>query len=279
MDIQNLVNISLGDLSLLNLILLALICGVSGFISGLTGFGFGLFGIFCLWVLTPTVALPLLMALSIINQLFSISVLRGSMIPIREWWPHGPAPFIVGGLFGVPMGLYLLLMFDQFALDEIIGGALFLYAIWLARKQSSAVIPANNLLLNTLFGFLGGVTGGLVANPGPMIVVWASLAGTNKESLRAIIQPFIVCMQIVAFCEFALKGPALGISFFVILLITLPFALVGTRLGVWAFERIQSHHFQRLVVVLLGLSGLSLIIKGRMFWGDFFLSHHINQVM
>ena len=79
--------------------LLVLILGVSGFISGLVGFGFGMVGAAVLWILPPREGIPLLMLLSACSQILSISQLRSSMTPLREWWPNGPAPSILGGFF------------------------------------------------------------------------------------------------------------------------------------------------------------------------------------
>jgi uncharacterized membrane protein YfcA len=58
-----------------------------------------------------------------------------------------------------------------------------------------------------------------------------------------------------------------------------PVVLLATRFGVWTFERIQNHHFQKIVMLILGLSGLSLIYKGKIFWGDFLLSHHVQHLL
>jgi uncharacterized membrane protein YfcA len=202
--------------------------------------------------------IPLLMTLSLANQALSLSKLRKSMTPLREWWPYGPAPFILGGLFGVPVGLYLLVMLNPLALDEMIGFALVIYAIWMTFQKSRAILPARHTLLNSGVGFLGGVVGGLVAAPGPPLVVWATLAGLKKEAQRAIVQPFIIAMQVIAIAEYALKGPGLNTEFFLLALVMMPVVLLATQGGVWAFQKIPDQHFQKAVMILLALSGVSL---------------------
>jgi uncharacterized protein len=280
MDLLQNIEALLHGISVSQLIILAFILAGSGFISGLTGFGFGLFGVFSFWILDePKQVIPLLMALSITNQALSLSQLRHSMMPLREWWPNGPAPFILGGLFGVPVGLYLLLTLNRFALDEIIGGILVTYVIWMIFKSPKAIIPPNNTKLNAFAGLLGGIVGGLVAVPGLVAVVWATMAGLTKEAQRAIVQPFILSMQIVAITEYALNGPGLDASFFLLFVLMVPGVLLATRAGVWTFQRIQNHHFQKIVMLILGLSGLSLIYKGKIFWGDFLLSHHVQHLL
>jgi uncharacterized membrane protein YfcA len=279
MDLLQNIEIYTHGFSLTQLIILAFIFAGSGFISGLTGFGFGLFGIFSLWILAPKQAIPLLMALSLANQTLSLSQLRHTMMPMRQWWPHGPAPFILGGLFGIPVGLFLLLTLNPFALDETIGSIMLVYATWMVFKGQKPLLPATNTLINTTFGFLGGIIGGLVAVPGPIVVVWATMAGLTKDAQRAIVQPFILSMQIVAITEYTLKGPGLDASFFLLFVLMVPGMLLATRAGVWTFQKIQDHHFQKAVMLILGLSGLSLIYKGKMFWGDFLLSHHFAHML
>ena len=62
-------------------------------------------GALCLWLLPPKLGVPLLMSLSTANQLLSIGQLKADMRPLRDWWPDGPAPYLLGGLIGVPIGL------------------------------------------------------------------------------------------------------------------------------------------------------------------------------
>src|SRR5260370_17739218 len=76
--------------------------------SGLSGFGFSAIGALCLWLLPPKLGVPLLMTLSAANQLMSLGQLKADMGPIGEWWPDGPAPYLLGGLVGVPIGLAIL---------------------------------------------------------------------------------------------------------------------------------------------------------------------------
>src|SRR3984885_4086470 len=87
---------------------LLVIVGASALMSGLSGFGFSAIGALCLWLLPPKLGVPLLMTLSSANQLMSLRQLKSDLKPLREWWPDGPAPYLLGGLIGVPVGLSIL---------------------------------------------------------------------------------------------------------------------------------------------------------------------------
>ena len=180
--------------------LLVLILGVSGFVSGLTGFGFGMVGVAVLWILPPREGVPLVMLLSACSQIISMVQLRSSMPPLRAWWPDGPAPCILGGLLGMPLGLWLLSHLNANVVSTGIGLVIVGTSLWMMIR---AALPGFHTLKRTLrtalsAGFLGGIIGGVSANPGPVMIIWSNLLGLDKNQQRAIVQPFILSMQVLA---------------------------------------------------------------------------------
>jgi uncharacterized membrane protein YfcA len=252
------------------IVLLVLILGLAGFVSGMIGFGFASFGAAVLWILPPREGVPLLMLLSACSQILSIGQLRSSMTPLKEWWPQGPAPYVIGGWAGIPLGLWLLSHLDAKLLCCIIGLIVVGYSLWTIIKPSG-MSPWKHTLSGALsVGLLGGVVGGFCASPGSVMVIWANLLGLNKEEQRAMVQPYILAMQLMALLIFALRGGVFsgclgiiwGCSFIVI--------LITTRLGVTAFRRLSNSGYNRLVMILLSISGVSLIAKGWGFWNELF---------
>jgi hypothetical protein len=83
--------------------------------------------------------------------------------------------------------------------------------------------------------------------------------GLRKDEARAIFQPFIVVMQIIAAAGLAYAG------FFTLdtaktLLIALPALGLGTWLGLQAYRVIPPEGFRLVLLGLLFLSGLSLVV-------------------
>src|SRR5579872_3931031 len=103
------------------LVALVAIVGASGVMSGLSGFGFSAIGALSLWLLPPKLGVPLLMGLSTANQLMSIGQLKADMKPLREWWPAGPGPYLLGGFAGVPFGLAILHALSTVGLMAVFG--------------------------------------------------------------------------------------------------------------------------------------------------------------
>ena len=94
--------------SLRQVVSLELILFFAGLTSGLSGFGFSAVGAASLVLLPPVLGIPLLQALSTFNQLLSVGQLRKDMPTSWKTLREGPGPCILGGIIGVPIGVWLL---------------------------------------------------------------------------------------------------------------------------------------------------------------------------
>lgn len=256
---------------------LSLIMILSGFISGITGFGFSLCGAVALFIYQPKELVPLLLILSTFTQLTSMWSLRASMIPLRRWWSDGPLPFVLGGCMGIPAGIWVLYNLNAQALCELVGFIIVGYVSWSLMAKPKKV---KFLLLHRsrlLTGFLGGTVGGFTAAPALLIVIWASMAGITKEKLRAITQPFIVCIQLVTIYEQMMKPGAIPDTLVNYALLLCIFVLPANHLGVAVFKRIDEGTFRSVVMILLAIMGIALINKGFHVWGELFLSIHLKH--
>jgi len=247
--------------------LLVLILGFAGFVSGMIGFGFGMVGASVLWILPPREGVPLIMLLSACSQIFSMIQLRSSMTPLRAWWPEGPAPCILGGFLGVPIGLSVLSRLNASLTDSIIGLVILGCACWMiGRAALTDRHPLKRTLPGALFaGLIAGTIGGLCANPGPVMVIWSNLLGLSKEQQRAVVQPFILAAQLLALLIFVIRGGVFSGCLGILWISSFTVILITTRLGVMAFHRLSNLAYNRLVIILLTISGISLIAKG---WGS-----------
>lgn len=239
------------------------ILGASALMSGLSGFGFSAIGALCLWLLPPKLGVPLLMGLSAANQLLSIRQLKADMKPLRDWWPEGPAPYLLGGFIGVPAGLAILHSLPTSTLMAVFGTFLVLYAAYsILKPQSLRVSIKGSWPMASLVGMIGGVIGGFTAFPGAAVVVWCGLRHLPKSESRAIVQPYILALQLVSIGMLALQHPeTFGRTYWSLLLITLPIVLPGTLLGVSLYRSLSEVNFRRVAYFLLGTSGLGLLVK------------------
>lgn len=250
-------------LSLGNGLVLVSILGASAVMSGLSGFGFSAIGALCLWFLPPTVGVPLLMTLSTANQLMSLGQLKADMKPIRDWWPDGAAPYLLGGVIGVPVGLAILHSLPTSMLMVIFGGFLFIYAAYSILKPERLRVSLDaNWFVSSLVGLVGGIIGGFTAFPGAAVVVWCGLRGLPRSECRSIVQPYILGLQVVSIAMLAVRHPeTFDGEYWTLLAITIPIVLPCTLLGVNLYRRMSDINFRRITFMLLGTSGLGLLVK------------------
>jgi uncharacterized membrane protein YfcA len=252
-----------GEFSLATVLALVCILGASALMSGLSGFGFSAIGALCLWLLPPKLGVPLLMSLSAANQLMSLGQLKADLRPLREWWPDGPAPYLAGGFIGVPVGLAILHSLPTSSLMAIFGGFLIIYAAYsMLKPESLHVCARSSWLASSLVGLAGGVIGGFTAFPGATVVVWSGLRRLPKRESRSIVQPYILGMQLVSLAMLAVKHPeTFDRTYWALLVITVPIVLPCTLLGVNLYKSLSDVNFRRVTFMLLGTSGLGLLIK------------------
>jgi len=258
----NVFDVVSSEFSLTTLLALSFILGLSAIMSGLSGFGFSAIGALCLWLLPPKLGVPLLMTLSSANQLMSLRQLKADMRPVGEWWPSGPAPYLLGGFIGVPIGLSILQALPAVKLMATFGGFLVIYAAYSMLKPEGLRVRKSGWPAAALVGMAGGVVGGFTAFPGAMVVVWSGLRRLPKAESRSIVQPYILGLQLVSLAMLALQHPeTFGPTYWALLVITVPIVLPCTLLGVNLYKSLSDINFRRITFMLLGTSGLGLLIK------------------
>jgi uncharacterized protein len=235
---------------------------LAGVVSGLAGFAFSAVAACVLWLLPPLQAVPLIMLLSTCNQLLSIGKLRHEITVLSTPEREGALPYIVGGLAGVPAGVALLrgLPTNWFAAG--LGLFLIAYSAFTLVVPGHVRLTVSGWKTAAAVGFAGGIVGGFSGFGASVIVVYLGLRKVDKSTTRGITQPFIVVMQLVSLGILAIVAPTIFNGFFWMLwAITLPAVLLGTSAGVALYRRLSDHNFRRAVLVLLILSGASLVAK------------------
>ena len=202
---------------------------------------------------TPVGAVQIMLACSVANQALSVWSLRRAI----DW--RGLLPFLAGGVFGVPVGVHLLLTADATVYPRLLGSVVVLYAVWmLAGRQ--ARLRDRGPLADAVVGMLGGITGGLSAFPSGPVTAWCGLRGWDKTRQRGVYQPYILAMQVLALGSMAAMGrgsaamPGLGVLLYV------PVSLVGTACGLALFRRLTDRQFGRAVNILLLLAGVAMLV-------------------
>lgn len=228
---------------------------VGGIITGLAGFAMGLVvsGIW-LHILTPTQTAVLIVIYGLLVQGHGVWKFRRALNLRRV------VPLVVGGAFGVPIGVWLLAHLEPAYVRNAVGALLVLYSLYGMFQPHLApfrvAVPAD-----TLVGFANGVLGGMTGLTGPIVVVWCQLTGVPRDMQRAIFQPVIFSAFAVAIVGFGLGGAVTKDVVTLFALGAVPIA-VGIWIGVHLYGRLDEAGFRRVILWLLLLSGLVLLVPG-----------------
>ncbi len=226
---------------------------VAGFVNGLSGTGYALVSLgFWLHAMSPVTAAPLVAFCSVAGHLQSLPRIWKGVIWSRLW------PFLAGGLIGVPVGTALLGFVQVQPLKVGVGILLLLYCSWMGFVRRPPVVMSGGRLADGTAGLGGGILGGMASLSGPIPVIWVQLRGWNMLAQRGVNQPFNMSILALSLVSAAVAG-FLDRTFFIWAAITLPVTLIGAHIGLRLYGRINDAQFRRLVIALLGLSGLTLI--------------------
>jgi uncharacterized membrane protein YfcA len=235
------------------ILLVAVGAAVAGFVQGLSGFAFGLIAMaFWVWVLPPQLAAPMVVFGSLIGQL----------IGLRSAWAGfrlGRAlPFIAGGVVGVPIGVVLLGHIDTIWFRFAVGILLVVYCPLMLFASKLPRVAFGGKAADGLVGAVGGLMGGLGGLSGPAPTLWCTLRGWAKHEQRAVFQSFNLSMHVLTFAAYAASG-TLTAETGAMFLIVVPAMIIPTLIGTRVYASIDDASFRRLVLVLLTVSGLTLL--------------------
>ncbi len=239
------------DPTLLSYALVLAIGAIAGVVSGIVGTGAT---IILLPVLTlafgPKSAIPIM----------SVVALMSNFAKITSWWREidwrATAAYAVGGIPGAALGARTMLALPP-RLVDIALGAFFLVMIpgrrWLAARNDAVGLPVL-----TIGGFAIGFLTGIVVSTGPITVPLFSAYGLAKGAFIATEAASSLAMYISKAITFRTFG-ALPTDMIVKGLITGSSVMAGTYLAKRLVERLSIVTFQRLLDVVMFLSGCSLL--------------------
>lgn len=238
---------------LITFLLLGAIAG--GFINGLSGTGTALFALgFYLVVLDPVTAVAIVAFMSIIAGVQGLWIVRAQILT----HPKRLLRFVIPGLIGVPIGVWLLASIDATVLRLGVAGFLIVYGGYFSFRSALPAFARPTPVLDSIVGGLGGILGGAAGMSGALPSMWMSLRPWTKFETRAVLQPFNMVMLIVTVSLLFLRG-AYDADALTALAITVPAGLISAQVGIAVFKRLTDMVFRRLLIILTLLMGLGIL--------------------
>ena len=226
----------------------------ASFISGLSGFGFGL---------VAMALLPLLIGIKLANAFVSfctLAIFTSLTIPLRKHivWKT-LLPLLAGTALGVPIGVYGLVNLPEGLLLKILAGFILSYVAFALLTQNR-----NHFRMNPRWGYLAGFAGGIISGAlsagGPPVIMYCDSMNLGKKGFKATLQAYFVLMILYKIPLFYLTG-LLTPELWRTLLYYSPFVAAGTVGGVLLFRRLSDLWFHRVVLVLLTAFAVIMFVK------------------
>jgi uncharacterized protein len=240
------------DLGLTQVVLVLAGALAGGVVNGLTGFGTGITAMgFWLYAMPPTVAASLSIICSCVSQLQTVHLIWRTI----RW--RRVLIFVVPGLLGVPVGTYILPHINPMLFRIGIGIFLIGYSSYVLLRRGQMKSDWGGRGADGAIGFGGGILGGIAGLSGVFPIIWTDIRGWIKDERRAVVQSFNIAILWLAFASHAASG-LLTRQVLLQAAIALPGTIVGAHTGAF-YRRLADHSYQRIILVLLLISGATLI--------------------
>ena len=227
---------------------------IGGFVSGFSGFAMGLVvsGVW-LHIITPIETATLIAGYGLMTQGYGIWQLRRALRWKNVW------PLSLGSAIGIPIGVMLLTYINPTHLRLGVGLLLVLYTAYALIRPAFAPMQIG-VPADIAIGLCNGILGGLTGLGGVISTISCQLRGWPKDMQRAVFQPVLFAAFVVISLSLATTG-ALTEHTLRLYALGAPFLLTGLWAGFRLYGKIDDELFRRAVLVLLLLSGVSLIIS------------------
>ena len=169
------------------------------------------------------------------------------------------APFVVGGAFGVPMGVFILHNVDPVRFRLVLGVLFALYGVYGLLAPETGKLRFGGRGLDALVGGIGGALGGLGGLSGSVPAIWTQMRGWKRDLRRATMQVYNIVMHVLTLTVYA-RTHTLNLTSWKLFGLTAPLLLLTAYYGARLYKRFSERAFSRLVLALIALSGATLVV-------------------
>ena len=229
---------------------------LAALIRSTLGFGEALVAVPLLALRIPiTVAAPLAVL---------VPVVVAATVVVQDWrYIHFRSAgwLVATSLAGIPLGLWLLLKFEEHLAKMILGLLIIGFASVFLMAKSLVHLKRDQTGWLMCAGFISGVLGGAYGINGPPLVVYGALRRWSPQHFRATLQGYFLPVSLIVLVSDASLGlwqPAVTHYF----LASIPGLALAMVIGRYLHGQIKDEGFYRCVYVGLIVSGGLLFLQG-----------------
>jgi uncharacterized membrane protein YfcA len=233
---------------------LAVGAAVAGLVQGISGFAFSMVAMsIWVWGVDPKLAAVMAVFGGFTGQVISVLRVR------RGWHVSILWPFVVGSLFGIPVGTQLLAYLDPNRFKLVLGAMLVVCCSAMLATASLPAIRRGGRLADAGVGLIGGVMAPLSGFSGLAPALWCTLRGYTKDEHRAVMQNFNLLVLGVTLGSLVWSGRAhagLAPQMAVVAGALLIPSIYGSKI----YVGMSAVAFRRTVLWLLILAGVAMLV-------------------
>jgi uncharacterized protein len=219
-----------------------------------TIFGFG-DAMICMPVLTllfgSMIAAPLYIMVALLLSIMLLWQCRDSI----QW--KKAFHLLFASVLGAPFGYILLEHAPESLIKTILGTIIILYVIYSLLTPKLPYLKSKKWIY--LFGIVAGCFGSAYNMPGPIIVLYASMARWSPKEFRSTLQGYFL-----PFATFLLFGHIvsgnMNLVIFKYFLYCIPCVLIGFYVGKYMAIRTSVDRFRKYLFFLMALLGVLLVV-------------------
>ena len=238
------------------LLLLAGGAALAGLVQGISGFAFAMVAMSVwVWGIEPRLAAAMAVCGGLLGQCIQVFTVK------RGLRPGALLPFVLGGLAGVPLGVWALPHLNPAVFKATLGLFLVLCCppmLWADRLPR---VTAGGRWADGLVGVLGGVMGGIAGFSGVLPSLWVTLRGWDKDLQRGVIQNFSLAALAATLVAYVLSG-ALTLDMASKFAVVAPAMLLPSLIGARIYRGLSPVAFRRVVLGLLSVAGVAMLAAG-----------------
>jgi uncharacterized protein len=229
-----------------------LIIFIATLIRSAFGFGEALVAVPLLAFLIPlTVAAPLAVL---------VSITVAAVVVVQDWKHihlRSTAWLVVSTLFGIPVGLILLMNSHQAGVKAALGGVIFLFSLYSLIGRAPLELKHDSQPWLLVCGFIAGVLGGAYGMNGPPLAVYGTMRRWSAPQFRATLQGYFLPASIIGMCGYWITGLwTRPVTHYYLL--SLPATLLGVIAGRVLNRWMHGEKFAKYVYV--GLAGIGVLL-------------------
>lgn len=196
---------------------------------------------------------PLLVICSLVINLMMLSAL------FRHVKLKLISVLLIGGFFGIPVGIWLLGWLPGSYLKQIAGLLIILLSLFLFSGKRLHLKAPQRFYLP--IGFVSGIMQGSLSLSGPPLVLFFSNEGIDKQSFRASLTAYFTAINVLTLPGFMLSG-ALNQAVWHASVLTLPGMMIGIWLGMRVANKLPEITFKKISLGLMAIAGVMALVSG-----------------